>query len=70
MITDLDDLDEYCPLVEEDFPQCVDDLQQYTFRTRYTLDEVITACENTYDNGQQIDQCIMNVCGYYGCAGW
>lgn len=34
---------------------------------RYTLLEVIDACEGAYDNGQQISQCITNVCGYYGC---
>lgn len=37
---------------------------------RYTLDEVIEACENAYGNGQQIDQCIINVCGTYGCTDW
>ncbi|MEM9294129.1 MAG: hypothetical protein AAGD01_20800, partial [Acidobacteriota bacterium] len=36
----------------------------------YTLDEVIDACEGAYSNGQQIDQCIMNVCGRYGCEDW
>lgn len=37
---------------------------------RYTLDEVIDACEAAYDTDAGIAQCITNVCGFYGCEGW
>ncbi len=60
-----------CPLDSQDFLQCMeDDDERISFRKKYTLSQVIDACEGAYDNGQQIDACITNVCGYYGCDGW
>lgn len=47
--------------------ECEPMSQELSFRKSYPYMEVWAACDAAYDYGNQVEQCIVNVCGFYGC---
>jgi hypothetical protein len=38
-------------------------------KAAYQYMDVVNACDKAYSGGNQVEQCIVNVCNAYGCEG-